>query len=259
METQEPKVNPAAPQHPQHRGPKTGGSDSGRLMGGLVIVTVGVLLLAYKMGAGIPGWIFSWPMLLIGLGIYVGARHNFRDFGWIIPVAIGALFLVDRMYINIDLYRYFWPIVVIGLGLYLIFKSRRRTRGFDESRWGSDAPVSEHEDVIDCVTIFGGVKKNIISKDFRGGEAVTIFGGTELNLMQADSSQYMVLELVQVFGGTKLIVPPHWKIHAEEMVTIFGGLNDKRSMSAQTATPEETRVLVLKGTVLFGGIDLKNF
>ena len=35
---------------------------------------------------------------------------------------------------------------------------------------------------------------------------------------------------MQVFGGTKLIVPPHWKIETEEVVAVFGGLNDKRQV-----------------------------
>ncbi len=42
------------------------------------------------------------------------------------------------------------------------------------------------EDYIDAVTVFGGVKKNILSKNFRGGDVTTFMGGTELNLTHAD-------------------------------------------------------------------------
>lgn len=37
------------------------------------------------------------------------------------------------------------------------------------------AGTQDAENQIECVTFFGGVRKNIISKDFKGGEAITIF------------------------------------------------------------------------------------
>src|SRR5690606_6223030 len=82
------------------------------------------------------------------------------------------------------------------------------------------------EDRIESVSIFGGVKKNIVSKNFRGGEIVNFFGGSEINLIQADINGRINLEVVQVFGGTKIIVPANWTIHSE-MVAIFGGIEDK--------------------------------
>jgi hypothetical protein len=254
METQQSKINPTTPEAPkrEYREPK------GRIFGGLIIVAVGGVFLARQMGIQLPYWLFNFEMLIIVVGIFVGAKHNFRDARWLIPVAIGTVLLINHHFYDFNLTRYFWPIFIIGIGLVMILKSRRNFGG--RNRWEDHytSSTTGTEDVLDCVTIFGGVKKNIISKDFRGGEAVTFFGGTELNLMQADTKDRIVLDLVQVFGGTKLIVPPHWKVNAEEMVTIFGGLNDKRPMPAQTSV-EDSKILVLKGTCLFGGIDIKSY
>jgi predicted membrane protein len=257
METQQSKINPVSPNTP-HTPANQPRTDSGRFLGGIVIVTVGGILLARQLGVFIPYWLFSWPMALIGLGLYIGARHSFRNPGWIVPVLIGTVFLIDRFYYDFDLMHYFWPVFIIGIGLFMILRSRGKGGAFYNSRWNQENILEGRENVLDCVTVFGGVKKNIISKDFKGGEAVTIFGGTELNLTQADSTDKIVLELVQVFGGTKLIVPPHWKIHTEEMVTIFGGLNDKRPIPGQ-ATADDSKVLILKGTCIFGGIDIKSY
>jgi hypothetical protein len=107
--------------------------------------------------------------------------------------------------------------------------------------------------------VFGGVKKNIISKNFRGGETVTIFGGTEINLTQADVNGGVVLDLTQIFGGTKLIVPPHWRIQSKDMVAIFGGVDDKRPLLSNASTEETNKVLILKGTCIFGGIDIRSY
>jgi hypothetical protein len=87
---------------------------------------------------------------------------------------------------------------------------------------------------------------------------VTIFGGTELNFGQADMNNRIVLDITQIFGGAKLIVPPHWRIHSEEIVSIFGSVEDKRPIVANP-TYDENKVLILKGTNIFGGIDIKSY
>jgi hypothetical protein len=250
------KINPTA-QQPSETPTREYHEPQGRLMGGLIIIAVGGVLLARQLGLDLPYWLFNWEMLLIAIGIFVGAKHNFRDTKWLIPVAIGGLMLINNHIYFFNLSRYFWPILIMGIGLYMILKSRRNRSS--SSTWEGITTSEGSENLLECVTIFGGVKKNIISKEFRGGEAVTVFGGTELNLMQADIQGKIVLELVQVFGGTKLIVPPHWKIHTEEMVTIFGGLNDKRPLPAQPVVEADTRTIILKGTCLFGGIDIKSY
>lgn len=85
---------------------------------------------------------------------------------------------------------------------------------------------------------------------FKGGDIVNIFGGTELNLTQADITGKVTIEITTIFGGTKLIVPANWEVKSEA-VTIFGGLEDKRSASVMNSNGD--KVLVLKGTVIFGG------
>ena len=84
-----------------------------------------------------------------------------------------------------------------------------------------------------------------------------VFGGVEINLTQSDINGRAEIEVVQMFGGTKIIVPPHWKVQSDELVCIFGSLEDKRQIAGSTVDPNKT--LVLKGTCIFGGIDLRSF
>jgi hypothetical protein len=232
---------------------------SGRVLGGLFIVGIGLLLLARQAGMDFPRWIFSFETILIALGIYLGIRHSFRGFGWLIPILIGGFLLIDDFYPYYDVREFLWPLVIIGLGLFIIFRSTKKNR--DWSKWDASRTYGENssEDYLDSTVVFGGIKKNVISKNFRGGEAVTVFGGTEINLTQADLSGAIVLELTQIFGGTKLIVPPHWKVQSKDLVAIFGGVEDKRPMMANPSVEENGKVLILKGTCLFGGIDIKSF
>lgn len=66
----------------------------------------------------------------------------------------------------------------------------------------------------------------------------------------------MVLEITQVFGGTQLVIPNHWTLRPE-LVTVIGGTDDKRERSSVPNDP--TKILTLKGTVAFGGIEIVSY
>jgi predicted membrane protein len=223
---------------------------SGRVWGGVLLVIIGVVFLARRAGIDFPHWLFSWEMIVIAIGLYVGVRRSFRPGGWMIAVAVGGVFMLDDVLYDINLKPYLWPSIIIAFGLYMIFRPRANFRGMGGSS------INSSEDTIDAVSIFGGTKRNIISKDFKGGDITTVFGGTDLNLMQADFKNTIDIELTQVFGGTKLIIPANWSLKSE-VVTIFGGIDDKRPMATEAADP--TKIVILKGTCIFGGIDIKSY
>ena len=74
--------------------------------------------------------------------------------------------------------------------------------------------------------------------------------------MNADFNGLINLDCTVVFGGLKLIVPKNWEIRTE-VTSIFGGVDDKRQ-SAVNVLPDD-KVLVVSGTVLFGGLDIVNY
>jgi len=80
-------------------------------------------------------------------------------------------------------------------------------------------------------------------------------GGTELDLSQADFTGMVKLDVVQIMGATKIIVPAHWEVRTD-VTAIFAGFEDKRQ--APTVNNPD-KVLLIDGTSLFGGIELKNF
>lgn len=232
----------------------------GRIFGGLIVVIIGVVLLAKQMGVELPYWLFSWQLLLIAIGLYVGFRHSFRGPAWVVLVLVGFIFLLDKVNPALEVEDYIIPIIIIAIGLVIIFRPQKKNINVMqqfEDRNTSDQPHAG-EDVIDSVVVFGGVKKNIISKTFKGGELTTIFGGTELNLTQADVEGKIVIDVTQIFGGSKLIVPPHWTVQSDELVCILGGLDDKRPIQS-SVTLESNKVLVLKGTCILGGIDIRSY
>lgn len=229
----------------------------GRVVGGLALVAAGVLLICSKVGYYIPGWIFSWEVIVITIGIIIGAKHGFRGYGWLFPIVIGGIFLIDNIFPNTPLKPFIIPAMVIAAGLLMIFKPRRRgTSQCGKYRYHNmSADHVSSEDVINTTVVFGGVDKTIISKNFKGGDIVCVFGGGEINLSQADIEGKVTLDATLIFGGAKLIIPSHWQLQPE-MTAILGGIEDKR---VNTGNYDPNKILVLKGTTIFGGLEIKNY
>ena len=237
---------------------------AGKVFAGLLVVTVGGLLMAKQMGASFPHWLLSWKMMLIAIGLFIGFKHSFRNFKGIIPILIGGAFLLEDFFPNMEISTFFWPIMLMIIGLVIIFKPKRNhSEKWRQWKYANRANCDDNmgfnssDNLLDSVAIFGSVKKNIISKDFKGGEVVAIFGGAVINLSQADLTEKVTLEVTTVFGGAKLIVPQNWEIQTGEMVTVMGGIDDKRPQ--QSASLTTNKVLVLKGAAIFGGIEILNY
>ncbi|QHL88549.1 hypothetical protein GU926_14340 [Nibribacter ruber] len=269
-----------------YRGYEPTRNNGGRIMAGLIIVLVGVALLANQLyELHLPRWVFSWKMLLIVIGLYTGFKHNFRNIGWIFPFAIGSVFLLEDIYPALNFKPYFWPVLLIGFGLYMMLRPRHHSyspgKGWKSptqplpgagagagSAYASPsyaAPTAEEafdpanvskDDYINGTAIFGGIKKSIITKSFKGGQITTFCGGAEYNLTHADLQGEVVIDVTMMFGGTKLVIPPDWKVRSE-VVAIFGGIDEKRSMVAPSIQGD--KVVILKGTLIFGGIDIKSY
>jgi len=235
----------------------------GHIWTGVFLLLIGAAALVKASVTDLPDWVFSWQMFLIVLGFFIGIKHGFRGAAWFILMLIGGAFLARDIYPVLEIRRYIWPMVLIVIGFFIIIRPHRRHWGEKKNAvTGSPEPALKEketwskDDFVDSTSIFGGAKKNILSKDFKGGDIVNIFGGTELNLSQADISGKVPLELTTIFGGTKLIVPPNWQVQSEA-VTIFGGLEDKRTIQSPAEVPD--KILLLRGTILFGGIEIKSY
>lgn len=259
----------------------------GKVVGGIFVVIAGCLLLAREMGVELPYWLFKWYTIIIAVGLFVGFKHGFKNLSWLVLILVGGIFLISETYPEFSIKNYLWPIAIIIVGLFIIFKPRHRhsrcrenrfrhrhhrfndPRLRDEKYWeqyraetekASYSPFTEtdSEDVINGVAFMSGIKKKIISKQFKGGEITVIFGGGEIDFTQADITDKATLEVTQVFGGTKLLVPANWEIKSET-VSIFGSIEDKRMTRPTTLANEPSKILILKGTTIFGGIEIKSF
>jgi len=250
-------------------------NERSRVWTGVFFLVLGALLFTKTAGLILfPSWFFTWPVLLIAIGLFVGIKHGFTTPGPFIMILIGTIFLTDRVTDDIHLRPYMWPIIFVAAGLFIILrpkKSRCRrewrndnytgeqpsftTPANEETKPGWESSVNDQSDAIDITAVFGGVKKKVLSKHFKGGDIVAIMGGTEINLLQADFKGRIIVDTFTMFGGTKLIVPNDWDVQSQ-VVAIFGGVDDKRPPATNY---DPSKVIILEGTCIFGGIEIRNF
>lgn len=235
---------------------------------GLIILSVGLVLLFDRTGLiDFPRWILSWPMILIVVGVVTGIGKNFKGVGWLVLIIVGSFLLLAKMPEYSYLKQYALPLGVITVGTLLVLRSTilKPTYKAKSDDWlnsgskassnvfGAAEESSTDEDYIDISTVMGGIQKKIISKNFKGGQCTNIFGGTDLDFNQADIQGVAVIDISQWFGGIVLRVPANWHVKSD-LTSIFAGIEDKR----KNVTDDDAKTLVLKGTSIFAGVEIKN-
>lgn len=224
----------------------------------LLLIGAGVLLVLFENGlfpAHIKPYIFSWPSLLLALGIVNLCSRESVVTG--IVLTLGGLFFWSVKFLGnaVPLTSYLVPMALILAGVAVFAKRHRKFKHCGPSSCESpqDAKI-DNSSYINEVNILGGAKKKFEGKSFTGGKIVNIFSGVELDFTACpmDGSE-VSLEMVNIFGGANLIVPENWKVRIEA-VSIFGGVVDKTS---HACAPTENTIRI-KGVNIFGGTEIKN-
>jgi predicted membrane protein len=268
----------------------------GRAMAGTILLIVGAALLVHQFDFfWFPDWLFSWPMWIIAWALYIGAKHQFRSASWVFLLLVGVVFLLNDNIPAFNERDILWPVLIICFGIWLILKRTGRwdkPKYYDWSskKWSHDynpsqnpnEPVVDYtinnptdvpptsssststdsgfrataDDYLDAVSVFGGVKKTILSKNFKGGEVVNVFGGAELDFTQSNINGQVVIDITQIFGGVKIVVPSNWRV-VPDLAAVFASVDDKRIRT--TANVDSDKILILKGVSIFAGVDIRSY
>ena len=222
---------------------------------GIIIIAVGVVFMLDNLEIIYAGSILRyWPALLVVYGISkitLSRNNSSQIFGWILTV-LGGLLLLDRFdVINFRIWDW-WPIILIIIGLNFLRGTLQRKKS-DTHHPYSDATV-DTESYIKNTAMLSGIKRNITSKDFRGGEVSAFMGGCEIDLREAEmkaSEAYFDVNIIM--GGIEIRVPMGWTVSVEAM-PIMGSVEDK------TYPPKEgqSKRLIITGNIVMGGVEIKN-
>ncbi|MDW3210042.1 MAG: DUF5668 domain-containing protein [Reichenbachiella sp.] len=249
------------------------GSRSGAV--GLILIALGTLFLLDNLDLipyEISYYLFNWKGIMIIIGaIFLSSKEN-KSPG-IILMAVGGFFIMsDVLSYEFDWHWYdtrklFWPVLLIVIGLVILSRKSKSpivsahvfTNAADQvaDEIGKKTPPND-ADHINVTAMLGGGDMSITSDNFQGGKVTTLMGGGTYDLSKCNLAEgTQEIDVLILMGGANFIVPSDWNVRLE-VTSIFGGFSDCRKFSSEDKT-DATKELLIKGTVLFGGGEVKNY
>ncbi len=227
--------------------------NKGGMVAGLVLVLVGAVLGLDRLGLiELRNIMRFWPILLIAVGLaqIIQPDGSSRTAG-VMLLTLGGIFL-STISLGWVRMRTLWPLFLIGAGLWVIW----RTSQVEASTLSSPAegPAISHA-LLNGTALLGGANINSNSAEFRGGSLTAILGALEVDLRKASIApgETAVLDTFAWWGGIDIKVPEDWSVIVQGM-PILGAFEDSTRQPAGGTGPK----LLVKGTVIMGGLEIKN-
>jgi predicted membrane protein len=220
------------------------------VLAGMVLVTLGVILLLDELGSLDAGDLLStwWPLVVIAAGVVQLTVQPRSTLGGVLLVGVGSVLLLWRLEVVDDL-SLLWPALLLTLGGWLLLGHGRRRHTIIR------AGGVEFGDEIGVVTVFNDRRATLAPGAFAGGSIVTVFGDVELDLTAGTPAPVARLDGVTVFGDVDLLVPDDWRVTMTGP-TLFGDVRiDERPVGA--ATGEQTPELRLELVTVFGDVRVR--
>jgi hypothetical protein len=217
---------------------------AGRIIFGLMLLWLGTLFFLDEANIveSEPFWKY-WPVAIVLFGVVKLITPGNRAFGALATI-FGMGFLLD----SLDIWEFDWslvfPSLLVFAGGTLLWRGLRpRLPG------ASDADASE---VTHAFAMLGGSTHRITSQNFRGGDATAMLGGVEIDLTGADVRGTATIDVFAMWGGIEIKVPESWSVELQGF-PLLGAVEDSR----KHPTSDPTKRLVVRGTAIMGGIEVK--
>lgn len=225
----------------------------GKLVFGVILALLGVLFTLDNFGLLEVRHVERlWPLILIAAGgAHLSQSWKTRPFGGLLLVGLGILFLLRNYHvIRVSLANLF-PLILVVIGLRIAagaLGGRTRTR----DRAGG---TGTSEAWLRGFVAFGGLERRIATPQFQGGDIGAFCGGWEIDLSTSKlAGKEARLDVFAWWGGGEIRVPEDWNV-VVRVLPILGGTSDK---TRHPAPGTEAGTLVVTGTVVMGGVEIKN-
>ncbi|MDR1170281.1 MAG: cell wall-active antibiotics response protein [Prevotellaceae bacterium] len=247
----------------------------------IILILFGALLIAANTGLIPPGFnkiIISWQMLMIIIGVCSVFKRRGLHFHGLLFICLGIFFIIPRVakifpsvFGNIDtnFIKIYWPVLLIVSGIIFILhilckpsppSCHHRSHKCYSHFYGNNSRFHNEENYYQAgdfskTSIFSNGRYIVIDTEFTGGTLNSVFGGIELDLRKAYLPEGdTILNIEAVFSGITIFVPDSWLLDVK-VESMLGGIDDERRI---TETVDTSRKLILRGSVTFGGVEIKN-
>lgn len=213
-----------------------------RLILGLSIMAAGLLLALDNLGLVDSGaFLRFWPAVLILMGIVKLLGPESQQKGGLFLILLGGCFF--GLTFGLLNWPRLWAVLFMVVGGSIVMRAIRPPAR------GSATAVTG----IDTMALLGASKTVSNSPDFRGGQALAFMGGCEIDLRRATIAQgEAVFDVFAFWGGIEIRVPEEWEV--VNRVNAFLGGSDNKTLVERGAKQR----LVVTGTVIMGGVEVKN-
>lgn len=216
-----------------------------RVVFGTAILAVGVIVFLDHQGRiDASQYLRWWSLILIGLGLAHLPERRWGSAAWLIVAGIvflPRLPLMPRFYIRQLIAC--WPLLISFAGATLVWQALRPA-----------GPAASQAGRLKAITVMGGNGRTVGSSEFAGGDAVAVMGGCEIDLRNAVLTRDAVVDVLAFWGGIGITVPRNWIVEPR-MAAVLGALVDK---TAKPAATNGAPRLILRGSVIMGGIEIRN-
>jgi len=232
-----------------------------RLVVGLFIMALGALFLLDNMRIVDFGDVIRfWPLapIAIGLTMVLQPRGSTnRGVGGFLMVAGTWMLLYDFDIVPYSVWDG-WPVVLIGVGAWLVYRAIAEpaaptARGGVSAGPSSIDPRVTGDSTLSAFGFLGGVVRKSTSRAFQAADATAIMGGCTIDLRDADlGPEPAVVDAFAFWGGIEVLVPPNWVV-INKVLPLLGSAEDNTRQ-----TPEPGKEILIRGTVLMGGLEIRN-
>jgi predicted membrane protein len=218
-----------------------------RLIAGLGILALGIVWTLDNLdivnSRRITEW---WPLILIAIGLVRFFDPYKGKVASVIFIVVGTLILLNNLAVPVNI-NVVIPLAIAAVGGKLVWDALRRKSMPTYS--GSD-PGS----MLSAFALWSGVKRQVTSQEFRGGDATAIMGGVELDLRKANvrDGEQAIIDAFALWGGVEITVPENWRI-VSKVMPLLGGYEDKTAPRDAVGP-----VLIVQGSAIMGAVVVKN-
>ena len=220
---------------------------------GLFLILVGIILGLNSFGVTninlfFDGW---WTVFIIAPSLNGLIKGEDRT-GALIGLIIGVFLLLScQDVLDFKLFvKLFIPAILIIIGLSIFFKDK--VKDVVAKKMGKiNAKEIDMEHTY--TSTFSEEKINLDNEKLENCAINSIFGSVSLDLRNAIIDEDIVINNYVVFGGVTIKVPKDVNV-VVKTTSIFGGVDNK---TGRSKSKENVKTIYIKGTILFGGIDIK--
>lgn len=218
-----------------------------KILFGLLFVVLGVIYGLQELGLivdiGLSGNVIV-PSIMIIVGLIILINNHNIIFGGIVTL-LGVTFLLDDWYPQVN--KIIFPGILVIVGIEILIGGLFKRASHPRENLSIDT-----DDEINAIAVLGGVEKRIVSQNFKGGKASAFLGGVVLDLTEIKLTSDAVIDVNAFMGGVEIRLPSNIRIKSD-VNGFLGGVEIKHRPAEVTSE----YILVLRGTAVMGGIEVK--